>query len=429
MTIEAEKATASAGSARRAFVGRLSWGLADQAASSVSNFVVGIYVARSLGVTAFGVFSLAWVTYGVVLNVSRGLATDPLVVRFSGVPDASWRGAVGRSTGTALGIGAALGVACLVAGLGLGGRVGPAFAALGVMLPGLLLQDAWRFSFFAAGAGRKAFVNDVVWGVALVPALVVAVPVGSVAAFVLAWGASATVAAGYGYIQSGIRPRMTEARGWLRQQRDLGYRYLVENVSLSGASQLRAYGLGAIVGIGAVGAVRGAELLLGPFLAVLMGLSLVTVPEAARVLRQAPHRLGTFCILLGGGQAAGALLWGAALLLMPGRLGELVLGGVWHSASELIVPVTLGVAGTGLGTGAAAGLRALGTARRSLRCQLFASACYVSGGLGGAAVAGTVGSAWGVAAATVSGSAVWWLQLRSALREHAQEPIREVRTS
>ncbi|MGW1551384.1 hypothetical protein ACWCQX_32300, partial [Streptomyces sp. NPDC002346] len=51
------------------------------------------------------------------------------------------------------------------------------------------------------------------------------------------------------------------------------------------------------------------------------------------------------------------------------------------------------------------------------------------GGLGGAAAGGAVGSAWGVAAATVSGSAVWWLQLRSALREHAQEPIREVRTS
>jgi O-antigen/teichoic acid export membrane protein len=108
----------------------------------MSNFVVGIYVARSLGVTAFGVFSLAWVTYGVVLNVSRGLATDPLVVRFSGVSDASWRGAVARSTGTALGVGAAIGAAYLVVGLDLGGRVGPAFACLGVMLPGLLLHRA-----------------------------------------------------------------------------------------------------------------------------------------------------------------------------------------------------------------------------------------------------------------------------------------------
>ncbi|WP_425276064.1 hypothetical protein [Streptomyces bobili] len=429
MTTEGEKATRRAGSARRALVGRLSWGLADQAASSMTNFAVGIYVARSLGVTAFGVFSLAWVTYGVVLSVSRGLATDPLVVRFSGVPDASWRGAVARSSGTALGVGVAIGVACLVAGLAVGGRVGPAFACLGVMLPGLLLQDAWRYSFFAAGTGRKAFVNDLVWGVALVPALVVAARQGSVAAFVLAWGASATVAAGYGCLQSGIRPRMTGARGWLREQRDLSYRYLVENVGVSGASQLRAYGLGAIVGVGAVGAIRGAELLLGPFLAVLMGLSLVTVAEAARVLRRAPHRLARFCLVLGAGQAVAALLWGAALLLVPGRLGELVLGDVWDSASALIVPAALGVAGAGLGTGAAAGLRALGAARRSLRSQLFASACYVGGGLGGAAVAGTAGSAWGVAAATVCSSAVWWLHLRSALRERRHNPIPEVRTS
>ncbi|MFE0641893.1 hypothetical protein ACFW2Y_09845 [Streptomyces sp. NPDC058877] len=416
-------------SAKRAVVGRLSWGLADQAASSMTNFAVGIYVARSLGLAAFGVFSLAWVTYGVVLSVSRGVATDPLVVRFSGVPDSSWRGAVARSSGTALGAGAAIGAASLLAGLLLGGPVGSAFACLGVVLPGLLLQDAWRYSFFAAGTGRKAFVNDLVWGAALVPAMVVAARVGSVPAFVLAWGASAAVAAAYGCFQSGIRPRLGGAREWLRAHRDLGYRYLVENVSTSGAGQLRAYGLGAIVGVGAVGAVRGAELLLGPFLAVLMGLSLVTVAEAARVLRQAPHRLGPFCLLLGGGQAVAALLWGAALLLVPDRAGELVLGGVWQSASELIVPATLGVAGAGLGTGAAAGLRALAAARRSLRSQLFASACYVIGGLGGAAVAGTVGSAWGVAAATVSGSAVWWLQLRSALRENHRNPISEVRTS
>ncbi|WP_431773753.1 hypothetical protein [Streptomyces cucumeris] len=428
MTTEEERATAPAGSTRRAFAGRLSWGLADQAASSISNFAVGIYVARSLGVTAFGVFSLAWVTYGVVLNVSRGLATDPLVVRFSGVPDTAWRGAVARSSGTALGVGTAIGAGCLVTGLALGGPVGPAFACLGVMLPGLLLQDAWRYAFFAAGTGKKAFVNDLVWGVALVPAMVVAARVGSVAAFVLAWGASATVAAGYGYVQSGILPRTAQARVWLREQRDLGYRYLVENVSLSGASQLRAYGLGAIAGVGAVGAVRGAELLLGPFLAVLMGLSLVTVAEAARVLRRAPDRLGRFCFLLGGGQAVAALCWGGALLLMPDRLGEFVLGDVWASAAQLIVPVTLGVAGAGLGTGAAAGLRALAAARRSLRCQLFASACYVAGGLGGAALAGTVGSAWGVATATLAGSAVWWLQLRSALRGHHQDSIPEVRT-
>ncbi|MEU3597633.1 hypothetical protein ABZ714_02680 [Streptomyces sp. NPDC006798] len=416
-------------SAGRAVAGRLSWGLADQAVCSLTNFAVGIYVARSAGLAAFGVFSLAWVTYGVVLGVSRGLATDPLMVRFSGAPEADWRTAAARSTGTALGVALTVGTVCAAAGIAAGGPVGTAFAALGAVLPGLLLQDAWRFTFFAAGTGRKAFANDLLGGIALVPAMVLAARAGGVAAFVLAWGAAAGVAAGYGCLQSGIRPRLTAVRGWLRAHRDLGYRYLVENAGVAGAAQLRAYGLGAVVGLGAVGVIRGAELLLGPFLAVLMGLSLVTVAEAARVLRQAPHRLGRFCLLLGGGQAAGALLWGAALLLVPDRAGAFVLGDVWPGAAELIVPAALGVAGAGLGVGAAAGLRALAAARRSLRCQLFASACYVGGGLGGAALAGTSGSAWGVAAATVTGSAVWWLELRSALRERHRNTLREVRTS
>ncbi len=113
---------------------------------------------------------------------------------------------------------------------------GAAFACLGVVLPGLLLQDAWRYSFFAAGVGRKAFVNDVVWGVALIPAMVVAAQAGTVPAFVLAWGGSAAVAAAYGWAQSGIRPRLTGARPWIRDHRDLGYRYLVENTCVSGAA-------------------------------------------------------------------------------------------------------------------------------------------------------------------------------------------------
>ncbi|MEU6641087.1 hypothetical protein ABZ863_00895 [Saccharomonospora sp. NPDC046836] len=405
--------------------GRISWGLADQAVSSLTNFVVGVYVARELGVTAFGIFSLAWVTYGVLLNVSRGLGTDPLMVRFSGVPDVVWRAAAARSAGTALAVGLTAAGACLLAGLVVGGEVGAAFAALGLVLPALLLQDSWRYAFFAAGEGRKAFANDLVWGVALVPAMLLAHWHGSVVAFLLGWGLSGAVAAGYGCVQTGVYPRLSAARGWLREQRDLGPRYLVENVSNSGGSQLRMYGLGAIAGVASVGTARGAELLLGPFLAVLMGLSLVTVAEAARVVQRSPHRLREFCFLLGGGQAGAALLWGLALLLLlPDAAGEFLLGAVWDSASELIVPATLGLVGASFCTGAATGLRALGAARRGLRSQLAASAAYVTGGLVGAAVNGALGSAWGVAAATTLGSAVWWFQLHRGLREHLPDETR-----
>ncbi len=405
--------------AARAMAGRLSWGLGDQAVSSLTNFAVGLYVARSLGTFAFGIFSLAWVTYGVVLNISRGLATDPLMVRFSAVPEARWRSGVASAAGTAIGVGFATGVVSLVAGLAAGGPLGNAFVALAAVLPGLLLQDAWRFAFFAHGAGKKAFVNDCVWGVALLPALYVAAQIHTVVAFVLAWGISGAVAALYGWFQTGILPHPREMFGWLRTQRDLSVRYLVENVSNSGASQLRAYGLGAIAGITAVGAVRGAEQLLGPFLALLMGLSLVTVAEGARVLQRAPHRLKHFCVILGGGQAAAALCWGLGLLfLLPDRAGRWVMGSVWDSSSPLILPVTLAVVGASFATGAAAGLRALGAAPRSLRSQLIASLFYVTFGITGAFLGGAAGSAWGVATATLSGSVVWWLQLRLGLREY-----------
>lgn len=402
----------------RALAGRLSWGLADQAVSSLTNFAVGVVVARELGVAGFGVFTLVWVTHGVLLNVSRGLATDPLVVRHSGPPGARWREASARAIGTALAVGVLAGALILVGGLVAGGAVGSAFAALGVVLPAMLVQDGWRFTFFAAGLGRKAFGNDLVWAAAMVPALAIAANERDVAGFVLAWGGAAVFAAACGWWQSGTVPRPRAARAWLTAHRDLGYRYLAENVANSGAAQLRTYGIGAIVGLAGVGALRGAELLLGPFLALLMGIGLVAVPEAARALRRGRPTLLRFCIALGAAQGIAAAVWGTALLLaLPDPLGVALLDDVWHAASPLILPVTLSVAGAGVVAGATTGLRALGAARRSLRAQLVASAGYLGGGLAGAASAGATGAAWGSAIAMWCGAALWWRQLRTAARE------------
>jgi O-antigen/teichoic acid export membrane protein len=411
----------------RGIAKRLSWGLGDQAVSSMSNFLVGLVVARELGVAAFGVFSIAWVTYGVILNISRGLATDPLVVRFSGVSTVDWREATSRAAGTAIVVGVVFGLLSALAGLLMGGTIGGAFLALAVVTPGMLLQDAWRFAFFAAGQGHKAFVNDTVWAVTMIPLLLLAGIHSTVWGFILAWGAAALLAAAYGWLQSGVAPHFNGVREWLRRHRDLGSRYMIENVGNSGASQLRMYGLGAIAGFADVGAIRGAELLLGPFLALLMGVSLVAVPEAARVLRRAPHRLARFCVLIGGAQAAAAATWGLVLLfVVPDALGRLLLKEVWEPASHLILPVALSVTAAGVVAGATAGLRALGAARRSLRVQLIASAGYLGFGLIGAALGGAVGMSWGSTTAMWLGAGLWWLQLRAALRDHTPEPEHEL---
>jgi hypothetical protein len=106
------------------------------------------------------------------------------------------------------------------------------------------------------------------------------------------------------------------------------------------------------------------------------------------------------------------------LLFVPDSLGRLVLDDVWGPASQLILPVTLSVTGSGVITGAAAGLRALGAARRSLRSQLCQSAGYLGFGLTGAALGGAVGMSWCSTAAMWLGAALWWWQLRAGLRDH-----------
>ncbi len=399
---------------------RFSWGLADQAVSSLTNFAVSLYVARTLGAVQLGAFSLAYVTYSLALTASRGLATDPLMVRFSAAEPSAWKRAVGSCTGTATMVGTAAGAAILAVGTLLSGTAQVAFVAMGVMMPGLLLQDSWRYAFFAHGRGGQAFLNDSVWALAMLPALIALHVTGheTVFWFVLAWGAAGNVAAAVGPLQAGVLPRLPRAWSWIMDHRDLAFRYLAEETAGSVTGQLRAYGLALIVGLAAVGYVQAARTLMGPFLVAMMGVTLVTVPEAARVLRHSPRHLRLFCALLAVGLAIAAAAWGAVLLLaVPRGLGAWLLTKIWRPTYPLLLPMTVAVIGSCISIGAAAGLRALGVARRSLRAEIVASVTFVVFTLAGAALGGAVGAVSGGAVATLLGACMWWWQLRAALAE------------
>ncbi len=404
---------------------RLGWGVADQAVSSLTNFAVSIYVVRTLGAVQFGAFSLAYVTYVFALTASRGLATDPLLVRFSATDLATWRRAVANCTGTATAVGLATGACVLVAAAVLHGAARGAFLALGLTLPGLLLQDSWRYSFFALGRGVRAFLNDMVWVLTLLPALVLVRVTGhdNVFWFILAWGVTAAVAAAVGPFQARVIPRLTGTWTWLSRNRDLGPRYFAEGATWSTVSQLRTYGIGLILGLAALGYVQASSKLMGPLTILWLGMSLVAIPEAARVLRSAPLRLPLFCLLLSGALTAAALAWGIVLLVaLPKGLGAAVLGPIWQHTYPLVLPQTLFIMGQVAGVGSFAGLHALGAARRSLRSMIIASVTFLTCSLVGAVVGGTVGTMRGAAVAAWIGVLVSWWQFRAALRESDQVP-------
>jgi len=399
---------------------RLSWGVIDQAMNVLTNFLLSVYIARVLGARQFGAFSLAYVTYGFAINASRGLAVEPLLVRFSGSDLRTWQRAAAGCTGTALLVGVATGACASAAGLLVGGTTGLAFFALGLTLPGLLLQDSWRYSFFALGRGYHAFVNDTVWAAVQIPLLIALKLSGhaNVFWFVLAWGMAGTAAAALAPLQARVLPALGRAPDWLSRHRDLGPRYLAENAGGNASDMIRSYSVSGILGLADVGYIQATNVLMGPFRIIYFGAGLFMMPEAARLLRRSPGQLPVFCAVASSGLVVLGLAWGAVLLVaMPHGLGHLILGRIWKPTYPLVLPAALATAGICAGTGALLGLHALGAARRSLRAVISSAALITACSLLGALTYGLPGTMRFAAAASWVGALVYWWQFRQALHE------------
>ena len=227
------------------------------------------------------------------------------------------------------------------------------------------------------------------------------------------------MAAAVGWCQLSIAPHVGQVRSWLIGQRDLGARYLVENVSFGGARQLRMVAVGALAGLASVAEIRAAEILMGPFVTLVAGISQVLVPEAHSVLVDTPRRLVRFCLGLASVQGLWAALWTVvALVALPAGLGEMLIQGLWEPTHRLIFPLGLVLVLGCFENAALAGLRALGASRRSMASQLTGAALYLVLGGVGAELGGAYGSMWGVCGAMTLGQLVWWTQLRRGLRDH-----------
>jgi O-antigen/teichoic acid export membrane protein len=411
--------------ALRGPAGRASWGLADQALSSLSNLAVGVVVARSSTVADFGVYALAFGGYTIALNVSRAVATEPLAVRHSGPRTPDWERAVRAGTATAL----LTGVLGLLVGLGIAAV--PPVPSKGVLLafaltmPGLLLQDAWRWAFFVVGEGRKAFLNDLIWLLVMLAIMGALYLVGAASAFslTLAWGLGAMVAAVAGRFQAGVSPRRQLIREWVRRNWDLSPKYVGEMLAVSGTIQVYMLGITAAAGLAATAGIRGAQVLLGPVNVLNQGIRMISVPEASRALKHSYRRLWLVGLAISFGVGCGALAWGAVFLLLPPVVGRELLGpGVWSQAHGVLVPVILLQALGASNAGAFAILRALTAATRGLRVRLISSAILITCGITGAYLWGPKGAAWGLAGASLTTLLLWWHEAHRAITTHRQTP-------
>lgn len=400
---------------------RFGWGLGDQMLSSATNFMLGALVARAVSPRDFGVFSLVYATFTLSLGVCRAVVGDPLVVRFSSVPDDRWREGVRIAAGTALTIGSVVGLGCITAAMLLGPSLRITFVILGISLPALLVQDTWRYALFARGKGSAAFLNDLTWAASMFVTfgLVVHDGLSTVGWFTAAWACGGAIAAVVGLFQLGVAPSgPAGALRWFSWHRDLAPRFLAEFALSSGASSLIVFGIGSLAGLAQVGELRAGQIALGPLNVLFLGAAMATVPEGVRLLQESPRRLAHASRWLSFTMAAGAFSWGTLVLLLPAGTGRFALGANWAGARSLVLPLSIGALGYGLSFGATTGMRSLAAARRSLRARSVDASASLILVLSGAALGGAHGAAWGYAVAGCLRIATAWWQFTRAMREY-----------
>jgi hypothetical protein len=288
---------------------------------------------------------------------------------------------------------------------------------MGTLMPWLLAQDAIRYALMAEGRGWAAARNDLIWfGVALL-LLPLAGRDPSASKFVLAWGISGGIACLVGFRQVG-RPSGSPL-SWMRQH-SLILRHLVAAALLQTlVPQLALVILFTSKGSAATGALRGATLLVGPILTVIVGLGMALVGETNRVKDLAPsdlHRLvrrSTAVVTLG------ATAWCALVLTTP--LGATLLGDTWAGARAVLPATCTGA----ISWASSVGLTAVLIAKRDAKGVMWIRLIELVVALALCALltprAGAVGVGWSLATASILTSVlvfIRWLRFsESALRE------------
>jgi hypothetical protein len=392
--------------------------LGSQAASSLSNVVVTILVAANSSAATFGRFALAMVGYQLAVGGIRSVAGEPLLTLYANQGPTRRRQIVADIQGTTLFLGSVCSALMMAACLWVGGEDRTALLALAVVLPPLLLQDTWRY-LFVIDRPAAALAIDVVWLVAVLPALLL-VPEGSgVGTYILVWGVSGGLGCIAGTILGWGVPTWPHPWRWLVEHSDMCWRYFTEFLTAQGISQASFAALAAVSGAAALGAARAAWVVYGVLVVLHSALYMVLVPEGVQARGKTAELRRKF---LGASIVSISLSagWMVLALLLPDSLGKLMFSDTWEDAQSLLLPMGLVmVAGGGL-SGGLLGLRALGDARRGLRARLYSTPPQIVFPLAGALLDDARGFVLGMALGRLVGTAIWWAMFQDAIRADAE---------
>ena len=394
---------------------RLSVITVDQAIAGASNVLAAVLAARLLGVDSFARFEIVFLVYVLVGGIGRALCCEPLLVHPDEVDERP-----GDSIGTTFV------VASVMSGLVL---VGAAFTllwdrptaigltVLAVALPLMFIQDLGRYLGFATQRPSLALILDTVW---LVGMIVFAVLLAQVGANTLTWvlvvwagtGALAGCYVLWRFRRHTPRPNLS----WLRETWGFSWRYLLSFSAGQGTSLGASLALGAIVDARALGAARGASLLVRPSLTVQAAGAAASTADISRN-RASGRAVRSAVLKVTVLTTAAGLLNTGVLLLLPDKVGVQLLGATWESARPLFLPAGLHIIMAGLVTCMRSGMLGIRAVRTVVLLDLWANPILFVIVVAGTYMGGLRGFYWACVVAVAVTALIWLVTFLSTTRK------------
>jgi O-antigen/teichoic acid export membrane protein len=280
------------------------------------------------------------------------------------------------------------------------------------------LQDAARYVAFGRRRPAAALASDSIWTggfLATVAALAVAGRI-SAPAIVAAWALTALASLVPIWRSLSLSHRADRSTfSWRDSTGRMSATFGAEYVLLKASGQAVAYTLPWFASVEAAGGYRAASSLTNIITVLFAAVPFVLMPSLRR--RITDGAIGRAEVLAWTSRVCAVLLavttvLGACLLLLPDQQGRFVLGDSWTDTRPVLLPMLLATASIAVWTGLLMAMRALADLRGSLTARIIQSVFVVLCSIGGAALSGARGAAFGFALGNWLGLIGWIRALR-----------------
>lgn len=400
--------------------GRLGLVTLDQAVSGGSNLLASLVAAHTLGVTAFGVFGLLLIVYGLAQGVSRSAISMPFLVH-PATNEASLASVVRGTWLYGFTCAAALCTASLLTEP-FDVVLSQGLLTLGICIPLLGLQDLARFIAIGMLKPRYALWLDLAWLILFIAA---ATPYamhgrGNLVEVLALWAGSGAVTGLAAAAAWKPLRQVAPSIGWLTDNWHLSWRLTVSFASAQASTLLLALIVRELLGSATLGAFVGAQLLTRPYTTVetaIVGSGVAEISNSTGA--RLSHDLRRVAIAATGVAIVNATF----MLLLPDSIGVRLLGGTWIHAQPYLLPFAVQLIALGLAVGPRVGLIGIDRVALSMRISIAFAGAFLSAAIVASITSGGIGCAWAIAGSWYAVGVVWWTAMSRARSSFSPQEV------